>query len=548
MKRCPHCRRDYYDDSLMYCLDDGNVLLEGPAVSDPRTLVLTNSPDSASPWTTPRPVDQPTQILRLPASFERPTPNCIAVLPFANIGSDPDIDYFSDGLAEELLNVLSKIRGLRVAARTSSFSFKDKRMTVSEIGNALQVSSIVQGSIRMAGRRMRISVQLVKVEDGFQLWSEAYDRTMDDIFAVQDDIARCVVEEVRSRVMADGGPAESGTQILREVAAAVKGRSANPEAQRLLMLGRHFLDRTMREDAVKAITHFREAVDLDPNFALCWAELGRAYSVQTGKAWLAVDEGFQLSLDATERSLTLEPDLAEAHAQMGRIRAVFKWDLVGALASYSRALELAPGNTVVMDGASVLEYKLGNIDRAIELSHQVLAQDPLSGAVWHNLGLFSYCAGLLQESETAFRRALELNPQRIATPAMLALVLADAGRMAEAFEMARTEPDVFWRLWALAILHWLDKEVMRADSTLAEILAIASDGDIFQIAEIYAVRGETDKAFDWLQRAADARDTGVTHMYPDPRFRSLHADPRWQELLHKTGFAGLAEGSYSKGD
>jgi TolB-like protein len=284
MKRCPECRRDYYDDSLLYCLDDGSALLEGPGSLDQRTLVVPQDSGSID-WSLSSAADFPTQVLNTRTASGPAPENSIAILPFVNIGNDPDIEYFSDGLAEELLNVLSKIRGLRVAARTSSFSFKGKSTTVSEIGQALHVVSVVEGSIRMSGGRMRIAVQLVNVADGFQLWSDTYDRKIDDIFAVQDDIAQSVVGELRSRLLGEETPDDLTKQVIIEVAQASKGRSDVPEAQRQMLLGRYLLDRTTPDDTAKAVAHFNEAVELDPNFALCWAELGRAYSVQAGKAW-----------------------------------------------------------------------------------------------------------------------------------------------------------------------------------------------------------------------------------------------------------------------
>ena len=535
MKRCPECRRDYYDDSLLYCLDDGSALLEGPASADHRTLEKPQGVDDFFSSLSSR-HDFPTRELDPHPTLIQAPSNSIAVLPFVNIGNEPDIDYFSDGLAEELLTVLSKIRDLRVAARTSSFSFKGKPSTVSEIGQALHVGTVVEGSIRMSGGRVRIAVQLVKVEDGYQLWSSTYDRKMDDIFAVQDDIAQSVVEELRTVLIGEEPSVEMGTQILNDVAQATKGRSVDPEAQRLMLLGRYFLDRTTREGAERAIENFKNAVALDPNFALGWAELGRAYSVQAGKSWVAIDEGFKLSREATERALTLEPELAEGHAQLGRILAVYEWDLRGALAAYARALEFAPGSTTVMDGASVLEFKLGRFDRALELSRRVLTQDPLSAAVWHNLGLICHSAGLLAESEKAFRRALDLSPQRLVTSAMLGMVLADEGRASESLELAESEPDSFWRLWSLAILRAVNGELEESDRALQAVLSEHTEGDSYQIAEIYAVRGETDKAFEWLERAIEYRDTGVTHARVCPRFRPLHADPRWPALLKTIGF------------
>jgi adenylate cyclase len=194
-----------------------------------------------------------------------------------------------------------------------------------------------------------------------------------------------------------------------------------------------------------------------------------------------------------------------------------------------------------MDGASILEFKLGRFDRALALSRQVLAQDPVSGAVWHNLGLICCFAGLLAESEKAFRRALELAPQRLVTAAMLALVLADEGRMEDALEVAEHEPDVFWRLWCLAILYHDGGETDRSDLLLHEITAEHADGDAYQIAEIWAARGEIENAFEWLERALAERDPGVTFIYANPRFRSLHSDPRWLAVLKNIGFGDVGQ-------
>ena len=491
-------------------------------------LERTSSPDAAR--------ETATRIFNADTLPQNTTVNSIAVMPFVNMSSGEDGDYFSDGLAEELLNVLSKIRGFRVAARTSAFSFKGKQATITDIGDALNVASVLEGSIRTAGNRVRISVQLVNVTDGYHIWSETYDRTMDDIFAVQDDIAQSVVEELRARLLGEKPGADTIALVEEEVAEAVKGRAANPEAQRLMLLGRYFLDRTNPDDANKAISFFREALDLDPQYALGWAELGRTYAVQAGKSWVAVDQGYADARKAIERALELEPDLADGHAMLGRIQATYDWDLSGAMTSYEKALDRAPGSSLVLDGASVLKFKLGQFDEALELSRRVLAQDPLSGAIWHNLGLMCHAAGLLAESEKAFRRALELSPQRQVTTAMLAVVLLDEGRGEEAAAQAASEPDQVWRLWAQAIVFHANGLIAESDAALVKLTEQFPDGIAYQIADVYAMRGEADEAFKWLYRAIAERDPGVTHTKADPRFRPLNSDPRWPALLQKIGF------------
>jgi tetratricopeptide (TPR) repeat protein len=379
-------------------------------------------------------------------------------------------------------------------------------------------------------------VQLVNVADGYQLWSATYDRTMDDIFVVQDDIAHSVVEELRSRLLGEASAEVTNSGIVSEVAAAVKGRADNPEAQRLMLLGRHFLDRTTREDTAKAIHYFREALNIEPDYALCWAELGRAYSIEAGRVWVPVAEGFARSRDATNRALSFEPDLAEGHAQLGRIQIAHDWDFLGAEASYKRAMELAPGSSSVLDGAAVLAYKMGRLDEALDLSRRVLLQDPLSAAFWHNLGLTCHAAGNLEDSAKAFQRALELVPQRAVSNALLALVLMDQGLVDEALEQAAFESYEMWRIWSLAIIHNAAGNSAESDEALGKLTDEHADGNAYQIAEVHAMRGENDAAFEWLEKAFSERDSGLTHALVNPRFRPIHDDPRWPTLLKRIGF------------
>ena len=286
----------------------------------------------------------PLRTLLAPLDTRAPS---IAVLPFVNRSHDEEDEYFSDGLADELLNVLAKIRGLRVAARSSAFTFKGKGATVAEVGRALNVATVLEGSVRKAGNRMRISVQLVKVADGYHLWSETYDRTLEDIFAVQDDIAQSVVKELRTTLFGESD-AKAEQHASAQVAAAVKGRTADPEAHRLFLQGRHLIDRRTREDSARGIGYLKQALEIDPDFALAWAELARAYATEADAGWVPAVEGVARAREAVARALALEPDLAEGHAGMGWIQMYYDWDWHAAEASLQRALELAPGNADVL--------------------------------------------------------------------------------------------------------------------------------------------------------------------------------------------------------
>jgi TolB-like protein/Tfp pilus assembly protein PilF len=465
-------------------------------------------------------------------------PPSIAVLPFVNRSHDEEDEYFSDGLADELLNVLSKIRGLRVAARSSAFTFKGKGATVADVGRALNVATVVEGSVRKAGNRMRISVQLVKVADGYQLWSETYDRTLEDIFAVQDDIAQSVLKELRTTLLGATAATKAGQDATAQVAAAVKGRATDPEAHRLYLQARHFIDRDNRDDTANGIGYLKQALALDPEFALAWAELGRAYASEAGQWGCApVVEGFARAREAVARALVLEPDLAEGHAEMGWIQMIHDWDWRGAEASYRRALELAPGNAVALRRAGLLASNLGRLDEAIGLVRRAVEQDPLSANAYGILGLVLHATGRLEEAEAAFRKALELSPQRAATHAHLSLSVLAQGRGEEALAEALREPDEARRLWALAIIHHAAGRRAESDAALQELIAKYEIDSAYQVAEVYAARGEADLAFEWLERAYAQRDGGLAEMKTDPRLRSLHVDPRWDAFLRKMGLA-----------
>ena len=403
-------------------------------------------------------------------------PRSIAVLPFVNRSHDEEDEYFSDGLADELHNVLAKIPGLRVAARSSAFTFKGKGATVAEVGRALNVATVLEGSVRKAGNRMRISVQLVKVADGYDLWSETYDRTLEDIFAVQDDIAQAVVRELRSTLLGEAVDAKAASQATAQVAAAVKGRATDPEAHRLYLQGRYLIDRRAREDVMKGIGYLKQALDRDPGFALAWAELGSAYAFEADMAWSPIVEGFGLAREAVAHALSLEPDLAEGHAQLGGIQMYHDWDWRSAEVSFRRALELAPGNAEVLRGAARLAANQGHLDEAIGLLHRVLEQDPLGAEAYSNLGFAFHAAGRLDEAELAYRKALELAPSRTATHLNLALNLLAQFRGEEALAAALREPEEWLRLYALAVVRFAAGGRAEADSALRELIANHADG------------------------------------------------------------------------
>jgi TolB-like protein/Tfp pilus assembly protein PilF len=459
----------------------------------------------------------------------------IAVLPFVNRSADPEDEYFSDGLADELLNVLARIRGLRVAARTSAFRFKGKETTIAEVGRALNVATVLEGSVRKAGKRVRIAVQLVKVSDGYQLWSEIYDRTLDDIFAVQDDIARSVVKELRTKLLGEDEDSKASGKARTDVANAVKGRGSDPEAHRLYLQARHLLSRMAPYETARAIDYLNEALALDPSHALAWAMLGHAHQQSATNGWSPNEEGFGRARAAVERALELEPDLPEGHALMGRIQMNHDWDWGSAERSHRRALELDPHNSLVLRSAGLLAYCRGRLEEAADSFRRAIEQDPLSNLAYHNLGLAYHSAGNFAAAEAAYRRSQDLAPGTAVTSSMLALLLLEAGRAQEGLDEAALETDETNRLHATAIIaHALARE-SQAEEALSQLIRDHGNTMAAQIAEVFAQRGDIDRAFEWLERAYASRDAGLSEMKASPRLRALHRDPRWAAFMKKMG-------------
>ena len=444
----------------------------------------------------------------------------IAVLPFVNMSSDKEQEYFSDGLSEELLNDLAKIPGLRVAARTSSFQFKGKTEDLRTVGEKLNVGNILEGSVRKQGQRVRITAQLIKAVDGFHLWSETYDREMSDIFAVQDEIARSVAGSLKVALLggATGKPSDHGT---------------NAEAYNAYLQGRYFFQRYSKENLEKAIGYYEQAIKLDPGYAPAWAGLAFARSNQAGAGYFPLEEGYRKAREAAERALALDPNLAEAHAAMGWIKTVYDWDWAGADASYQRALALEPGNATVVRQAAVLAGTLGRFEEAMAQDRRSVELDPLRVATHYNLGRHAYYAGRLEEAAAAFKKVLELNPEDPGSHYFLGRVYLAQAHPQEALAEMERETEPIFRLQGLALAYHALGRKKESDAALAELIAKYHADAAYQIAEVYAFRGEADRAFEWLERAYAQRDGGLAGMKGDPLLKSLERDPRYAAFLKK---------------
>jgi TolB-like protein/cytochrome c-type biogenesis protein CcmH/NrfG len=442
----------------------------------------------------------------------------LAVLPFVNISSDPEQEYFSDGLSEELLNLLANIPELRVAARTSSFSFRGEKIDIPTVAESLNVSYVLEGSVRKGGNQVRITAQLIRGLDGYHLWSETYDRTLDDIFAVQDEIAGAVVESLKLKILGE----------------RPRARVTDPDAYALYLQGRYFNDRRDQEHWDKSVEAYRKALEIDPEYAEAWAGLSITLAQQASWGIIDLDDGMMQAREAVYRALALDDSLPEAHISLGWIRMVYDWNWRGADESYQTAVRLAPSNATALSAAGVLAFTLGRLDEAVELDQKAIALDPLRQAGHANLGLVLLHARRLDEASDRYRHLLDLNPEYPGAHMSLGQLLLLQERPQEALEMILQDSDDWWRDYAIPLaLHSLGREA-EADQTLAEFIEKHPDGP-FQAAEIFAWRGEADQAFEWLERAYQERDSGLHEILNDPFLDNLKGDDRWFEFLNKLG-------------
>lgn len=443
----------------------------------------------------------------------------IAVLPFADLSQKHDQAYMSEGLAEELLNLLTKVPGLRVIARTSSFSFKDKSADVATIAKALGVNHVLQGSVRESGRRIRISAQLIRASDSSQLWSETYDRTVDDVFAVQDEIAAAVVAQLKITLM--GEPP--------------RAQQTDPRAYALFLKARQASRRGDAESLDLAISLYRQALAVDPAYAPAWVGLSSRYSNQANAGQLPIEEGFRLAREAVDKAIAIDPNSARAYAQLGFIAMNHDGDLVAAARHLQRALALAPDDVGSILNAARLAQSLGRFDQATAFDLYVATHDPLNARAHYNLGVDHFYAGQLDEAIASWREALALSPGFIGASYNIAIAQLLRKEPEAALDSLLSEPEPVWRMIGMPMVYHALGKRAESDAALAAVTASNAGDSAYNIAYVHAMRGETDLAFKWLDRAIENHDTGLSDIAFEPTLASLHGDARWLPLLKKLG-------------
>ena len=448
----------------------------------------------------------------------------IAVLPFADMSVQKDQEYFSDGMAEEILNALAQVPGLRVAARTSAFAFKGKNEDTGAIAGKLHVATLLEGSVRKVGDRIRITTQLINAADGYHLWSETYDRKLTDVFAVQDEIARAVVVALKLKLLPGQAPTSK------------QHRTPNPEVYTQYLLGRQFFNRSTLEGYQRAAQAYQKAIAMEPGFAPAWAGLAHAtyWIADWGETRAAVSEGQRRALAAAEKAVALDPELAEAYAARGAIRSAAKWDWEGGKADFERALALNPEDADVhIDYSKWVLRALGHLQEAIASARKATALDPLNARAWSTLGALFTCGRQLKEAHEALNRSLEISPEQAFAPMWLGITLMLEGQPAAALAAFARSTSEHYRLEGAGMAHHDLGHARESQQALDQLLARYSHNGAYQIALVYAWRGEKDRAFEWLDRAYAQRDGGLTILKMDPMLRGLRTDPRFASFLKK---------------
>ena len=454
----------------------------------------------------------------------------IAVMPFANTSGDPANEYFSDGLSEEMIVTLGKLRDLKVIGRNSSFQFKGKSEDSRTVGARLGVAYLLEGSVRKAGAQVRIAVQLIRASDGSDVWSQSYDRELEDIFAVQSEIATVVAQKLQSTLLGDGRG-----QALRTDAPPGGDTGAYNE----LLQGNFYYSRGTEADLRTAIDHYQRAVDRDPRYASAYARMARARAILWARYIGSLEPGEAESLpvaakEAATRALQLDPRSAQAHLAQATVLD-YEGDFQASEAGYRRAVALAPQDAEAIRRLAMLQVTLGHAESGLEGLARAIRLDPLSAAAWSNQGLLFVALGRHRDAEASLRKAIELQPGFPVAHAMLGLALSLQGSAAEAVAAADREPDPFWRTFGLAMVHEANGDRAASERYLQQLIAAHADDSPMQIAQVYALRKQPDEMFRWLDHALAVGDGGLTEMRLTPFVVDYADDSRFVALARKVG-------------
>jgi adenylate cyclase len=456
----------------------------------------------------------------------------IAVLPFANMSDDREQEFFSDGMTEELIGALAKVEGLKVISRTSAFHFKGKQLDLRTIGEKLGVEHVLEGSVRKAGNKLRISAQLIKVADDAHLWAETYDRDLKDVFNIQDEISRAVVNTLKVKLLGS-----KGTPL-------VSAATGHMEAYNLLLKGRYFQNQMTVEGLKNALQCFEKAIEIDPGYAPAYASVAQWHTGRHGREAVSRDETYPKALEAIKKALELDSNLPEAHVVLGTIKCQYEWDRKSAEKSFKRALELNPGLAMAHSSYSSLLSMIGRCDESISQAEKAMELDPLSPQANSNLGASLLMARRYDPAINQLKHTLEMFPRFFAARIWLISSYVGKGMFAEAISVCQkglsNDPTYLSFLSHMAWVHALMGKSDEARRILDNILEASEKGfeKATPVAKIFAALGDMDRAFEYLEKAYQTREvSGFQYIKVYPDFDNLRSDPRFGALLKKMGLA-----------
>ena len=448
------------------------------------------------------------------------TENSIAVLPFVNMSEDRANEYFSDGISEELLNLLTKVPQLQVAARTSSFSFKGRQVEIPEIGRQLHVANVLEGSVRKSGDQVRITAQLIRAGEGFHLWSETYDRKLDDIFKIQDEIAAEVVKQLKVRLLG----------------AAPTVRQTDPKGYMLYLQAVQLGRQNTPEAFTQSDGLYRQVLEIDPRYAPAWRELSRNFTNEADAGLLSNSEGYARAREAGEKALAIDPNYASAHSGLGWI-AMANHDFVNAAKHFERALALDSNDLSVLGNSAAFLQAMGRLEEALAIQQALVRRDPVNVTALYNLGYTQRVMGQYDAAIVTYRRVLGLSPGYASAHYQICIAMLlknDASAALAEIEQENNEPS---RLIGLPMVYHALGRKAESRIALATLIARFEKDWSYNIAQVYAFGEEADKAFEWLDKAVAYHDPGLSDIVRENLFDNIHSDLRWVPFLRKVGLA-----------
>jgi TolB-like protein/Tfp pilus assembly protein PilF len=431
-----------------------------------------------------------------------------------------DQEYFSEGISEELLNLLSKVPELQVAARTSSFSFKGKQIEIPEIARKLHVANVLEGSVRKSGDQLRITAKLIRAAEGYHLWSETYDRKLDDIFKIQDEIAGEVVKQLKMTLLG----------------AKPTVRQTDPKAYTLYLQAVQLGRLGTPEACTQSDALLKQVLEIDPRYAPAWHGLASNFIDKANAGLLPNSEGYARAREEEEKALSIDPNYAPAHAGLGRI-AMVNNDFVSAGKHFERALALDPSDLSVLGNSAVFLRSLGRLQEALALSEAIVRRDPVNVTALGNLGIAQHGTKQFDAAIASFRSVLSLNPGSGGQHSWMCEAMLLKGDAPGALAEIEQEKSEVWRLIGLPMAYHALGRKTESDAALATLIAKDEKWGPYNIAYIYAFRGEADKAFEWLDKAVQYQDPGLSQIVGENLFDNIHSDPRWLPFLRKIGRA-----------